>query len=110
MQCAGCARSTCVSMRLYVRRAASEEDAIEMAQELIDVELGAERRNQEWNGSCAIDYRTDVLLPHGVRGVQGDYVPIGWKPDDGATTRHKNASIRPQLRGFAATASRRVSC
>ena len=67
---AGIARGPRISLRLDVRRAAGQQDAIHAVENRVEVHLVAERRNQHRHGVGRFCDSANVLLPHAMEGVR----------------------------------------
>jgi hypothetical protein len=63
------ARLARVPVRLDVRRAAGQQDAVERPEQLVEVAL-TERRDQHRDRLGGVDHGGDVLLPHAVERVR----------------------------------------
>ncbi len=76
-----------IAMRLDIRRAAREQDAVQRPEQLVEVTL-TQRRNQQRDGVGRFRDRGDVLLPDTVEGVRAEDPAIRGNPDQWFAARH----------------------
>src|SRR5512138_329940 len=79
----GLARRPLIAMRLDVRGAAGQEDAVEVGEELADVIALAQGRNQHSMRSSTLHHRADVLLADAMKVMMPQQTPVGWNSDQG---------------------------
>lgn len=65
-------RLAAIMMRLDVRNAASQEYAIDLAKNLLEIQVFCHDGNNERQGVCAVDQGREVFLSNGVKGLPID--------------------------------------
>src|SRR5579862_2033277 len=88
MKSARLARGTLVVLRLYVRGASSEKDAVDPAQEIIETQFLGQRRNDQRKRVRRFQHSPGILLPDHVKWVRTDHSAIGGNTNERASGCH----------------------
>ena len=78
----------CVVVRLDVRGAAGEEQAVQALEQLVEAQLLRQRGNQQRHATGGVEHGAGVLLPDHVKRVMTDHAAVGGNTDEWATGCH----------------------
>jgi hypothetical protein len=93
MQCARFAGLAGVVRWRHVGRRTRKEDAIDVRQDLGDIQRRFEHGNQHRQAIGRLDHGGDVFLAHGVERMRTNHASIGWYADDGTfVASHNNGA------------------